>query len=75
MTPIIIRGPIRWDRCSRGIAEGLPVAVGPTSGYEVEGPSLGFGGRPMARELAGIAYHAVRRSSDVGLASCSAGCW
>jgi hypothetical protein len=44
MTPIIIRGHTRWNRRSRGIAAGLPVAVAPTLGSEVVGPRLGSGG-------------------------------
>src|SRR5215471_7274070 len=44
MTPIIIRGHTRWNRCSRGIAAGLTVAVALTLGSEVVGPRLGSGG-------------------------------
>ena len=44
MTPIIIRGHIRWNRRSRGIAAGLPVAVPVMLGSKVVGPRLGSGG-------------------------------
>ena len=44
MTPIIIRGHTRWNRRSRGIAAGLPVAVALVLGSEVVGPRLGSGG-------------------------------
>jgi hypothetical protein len=44
MTPIIIRGHTRWNRRTRGIAAGLPVAVAPTVGSEVVGPRLGDAG-------------------------------
>jgi hypothetical protein len=76
MTPIIIRGQTRWNRCSREIAAGAPEAVTPILRSEVVDPRLSSGAwrMPCGRELAGAAGWALGRSSDPRLARCPADC-